>query len=134
MFGRPRISFFFFFNDTATTEIYTLSLHDALPIFRPRARSRAATGDRDYVRERVALSRPRGSRGPERRRVLDGRLGRHLLRRLNPHGGLFPEHRGDAARGNRAGGSVGARGGTPVRELRVHRRDVSERGAAGDTA
>ena len=24
---------FFFFNDTATTEIYTLSLHDALPIF-----------------------------------------------------------------------------------------------------
>src|SRR2546422_3171710 len=26
--------FFFFFNDTATTEIYTLSLHDALPIYR----------------------------------------------------------------------------------------------------
>src|SRR2546430_8877256 len=26
-------SLFFFFNDTATTEIYTLSLHDALPIF-----------------------------------------------------------------------------------------------------
>src|SRR3712207_9287323 len=25
--------YFFFFNDTATTEIYTLSLHDALPIF-----------------------------------------------------------------------------------------------------
>src|SRR2546430_7438021 len=28
---------FFFFNDTATTEIYTLSLHDALPIFAQRA-------------------------------------------------------------------------------------------------
>src|SRR3712207_2149298 len=27
------MNFFFFFNDTATTEIYTLSLHDALPIF-----------------------------------------------------------------------------------------------------
>src|SRR3712207_9339595 len=27
------ITYFFFFNDTATTEIYTLSLHDALPIF-----------------------------------------------------------------------------------------------------
>src|SRR2546427_4821609 len=27
------MSFFFFFNDTATTEIYTLSLHDALPIW-----------------------------------------------------------------------------------------------------
>src|SRR2546425_6012632 len=26
---------FFFFNDTATTEIYTLSLHDALPIYVP---------------------------------------------------------------------------------------------------
>src|SRR2546429_5059369 len=33
---------FFFFNDTATTEIYTLSLHDALPISRrsPRRRGR----------------------------------------------------------------------------------------------
>src|SRR3712207_8227130 len=29
---------FFFFNDTATTEIYTLSLHDALPIFWLRTR------------------------------------------------------------------------------------------------
>src|SRR5476651_2879540 len=29
--------FFFFFNDTATTEIYTLSLHDALPIWRIHA-------------------------------------------------------------------------------------------------
>src|SRR2546427_4466444 len=28
----PHFSLFFFFNDTATTEIYTLSLHDALPI------------------------------------------------------------------------------------------------------
>src|SRR5258705_10459765 len=28
----PHSFFFFFFNDTATTEIYTLSLHDALPI------------------------------------------------------------------------------------------------------
>src|SRR2546430_10334895 len=27
------MALFFFFNDTATTEIYTLSLHDALPIF-----------------------------------------------------------------------------------------------------
>src|SRR5256885_11477847 len=29
----PSCFFFFFFNDTATTEIYTLSLHDALPIY-----------------------------------------------------------------------------------------------------
>src|SRR5216683_5032724 len=32
------VLFFFFFNDTATTEIYTLSLHDALPIFPPPRR------------------------------------------------------------------------------------------------
>src|SRR6202045_5272485 len=30
--GCPGFFLFFFFNDTATTEIYTLSLHDALPI------------------------------------------------------------------------------------------------------
>src|SRR2546430_11195852 len=32
MFPSLPFSIFFFFNDTATTEIYTLSLHDALPI------------------------------------------------------------------------------------------------------
>src|SRR5690349_23403513 len=40
----PLYSLFFFFNDTATTEIYTLSLHDALPI----------SADRDAVGDRVA--------------------------------------------------------------------------------
>src|SRR5260370_22361348 len=38
----PASSYFFFFNDTATTEIYTLSLHDALPI---SARGRFLTRD-----------------------------------------------------------------------------------------
>src|SRR3712207_9091529 len=33
---RPDTCHFFFFNDTATTEIYTLSLHDALPIYGAR--------------------------------------------------------------------------------------------------
>src|SRR6266498_5622189 len=39
--------FFFFFNDTATTEFYTLSLHDALPIqlFRPVLPMLAGTAD-----------------------------------------------------------------------------------------
>src|SRR2546427_348343 len=36
-----RTARFFFFNDTATTEIYTLSLHDALPIYRARGRRHA---------------------------------------------------------------------------------------------
>src|SRR5260221_9184778 len=33
MTASSSVILFFFFNDTATTEIYTLSLHDALPIF-----------------------------------------------------------------------------------------------------
>src|SRR5690349_23546224 len=35
--------FLYFFNDPATTEIYTLSLHDALPISPPPSRTRFAT-------------------------------------------------------------------------------------------
>src|SRR3982751_1522223 len=38
------LSFFFFFNDTATTEIYTLSLHDALPIWPCSPRWELANG------------------------------------------------------------------------------------------
>src|SRR3972149_2704719 len=41
----PSLSFFFF-NDTATTEIYTLSLHDALPIWAPRPPLRDGSGPR----------------------------------------------------------------------------------------
>src|SRR2546430_8191562 len=41
MGGRITLSAFFFFNDTATTEIYTLSLHDALPIFEPQGQPKA---------------------------------------------------------------------------------------------
>src|ERR1035441_8764141 len=43
--------FFFFFNETATTEIYTLSLHDALPICTRRSfRSRAISPPASKVR------------------------------------------------------------------------------------
>src|SRR3712207_8373466 len=38
---------YFFFNDTATTEIYTLSLHDALPILALAAQARVVAVDRD---------------------------------------------------------------------------------------
>src|SRR5256885_12476803 len=37
--------YFFFFNDTATTEIYTLSLHDALPISMVKAFAAISQGD-----------------------------------------------------------------------------------------
>src|SRR6267154_6044391 len=46
--------FIFFFNDTATTEIYTLSLHDALPICAP-APSRSRCGWAGVTRCRPAL-------------------------------------------------------------------------------
>src|SRR5258708_35670600 len=41
----PLTSFFFFFNDTATTEIYTLSLHDALPICTRLLQTKAAAAE-----------------------------------------------------------------------------------------
>src|SRR5258707_4902688 len=62
--------FFFFFNDTATPEIYTLSLHDALPIFclpgtgggSPPLRSRGSIGRSDdrhcLLRDRYGRMRP----------------------------------------------------------------------------
>src|SRR3712207_7997123 len=43
--------FFFFFNDTATTEIYTLSLHDALPILRRRRWDRFREEDGTFSEE-----------------------------------------------------------------------------------
>src|SRR3712207_7476769 len=48
-----RVSVFFFFNDTATTEIYTLSLHDALPIFGRLAHLDRAVGVADADPARV---------------------------------------------------------------------------------
>src|SRR2546430_4968001 len=54
------LSFFFFFNDTATTEIYTLSLHDALPIsdvISYRVYRAAARGALEKVDERPAGER-----------------------------------------------------------------------------
>src|SRR3712207_9101417 len=52
---------FFFFNDTATTEIYTLSLHDALPIFAGSAAGGAlgSVGASDpYVHRSVEEAQP----------------------------------------------------------------------------
>src|SRR3712207_8408244 len=53
---------FFFFNDTATTEIYTLSLHDALPIF-----SASST--------ETVTSAASGRRAPRQRRGRNGLIG-----------------------------------------------------------
>src|SRR5258707_9350853 len=45
--------FFFFFNDTATTEIYTLSLHDALPISQATQRCWCAAYSNRRTQERL---------------------------------------------------------------------------------
>src|ERR1043165_7038203 len=47
----------FFFNDTATTEIYTLSLHDALPIFFVVERRQHQAGRRVRLRAQFAAER-----------------------------------------------------------------------------
>src|SRR3712207_7560639 len=54
---------FFFFNDTATTEIYTLSLHDALPISRPRAAAAPAL----LIRSIMSRKNRRSTRRSRRR-------------------------------------------------------------------
>src|SRR6266498_5487544 len=46
--------FFFFFNDTATTEIYTLSLHDALPSSLPSWTSTSTTSGSNFCARRRA--------------------------------------------------------------------------------
>src|SRR3712207_8701190 len=65
------LSYYFFFNDTATTEIYTLSLHDALPISGGGAGGGGGTG------ARCARARPRADAGrphrPGGRRLAAGR-------------------------------------------------------------
>src|SRR3989454_2859759 len=110
---------FFFFNDTATTEIYTLSLHDALPIYLLLERDQVVLGALGLARElgelggeAVCLRREGVAAADERERggvvvVLDrdvelaahavelGRLARELLGELAPHvedaGGRVPE-------------------------------------------
>src|SRR3712207_9252562 len=68
----------FFFNDTATTEIYTLSLHDALPISADAGEGRAvlARGRRRGARRRSALP-DRAARRPARHRPDLGRSEEH---------------------------------------------------------
>src|SRR5689334_25170300 len=61
--SRPHVFYilsvlFFFFNATATTEIYTLSLHDALPISPARPRGRHPRVDAAHVLRREGRAAP----------------------------------------------------------------------------
>src|SRR6266480_1701241 len=79
--GLPLLCFFifvFFFNDPATTEIYTLSLHDALPI-----RIREDRGV-DVDHDLIALAGCAGIEPMMKRRLRDERQG---VRTLLLHGG-----------------------------------------------
>src|SRR2546422_8203534 len=68
---------FFFFNDTATTEIYTLSLHDALPIYQRRqTESRLGQRQERHRGRRV----PAAQRSEEHTSELQSRL--HLVCRV----------------------------------------------------
>src|SRR3712207_8332932 len=71
------MTFFFFFNDTATTEIYTLSLHDALPIFHLR------WGVRQSRQGHRAPDRPQGRR-LRRLDPVQGQQGHRLAVRARP--------------------------------------------------
>src|SRR2546422_2368225 len=77
------LAFFFFFNDTATTEIYTLSLHDALPICLREVDEVAARLDRAHAGQALCAARhlhaPR-LRSEEHTSELQSRL--HLVCRL----------------------------------------------------
>src|SRR2546430_3205428 len=66
---------FFFFNDTATTEIYTLSLHDALPIWiAPRVSVRVREERCSALRGiGLAPANSLSHRGPKERKVRKGR-------------------------------------------------------------
>src|SRR5256885_9859638 len=79
-----RVSYYiFFFNDTATTEIYTLSLHDALPISRHSTAGRGrAHGGPARPRPRPGAVRARrlwAAGGPHRRRPTPWRRERGWL-------------------------------------------------------
>src|SRR2546429_9758733 len=75
------IPFFFFFNDTATTEIYTLSLHDALPICQSIYGWRGVEHPRGVAEAGGQLQhRSRTRRSEEHTSELQSRL--HLVCRL----------------------------------------------------
>src|SRR5256885_5327536 len=70
-------SLFFFFNDTATTEIYTLSLHDALPIYE------VFFLDQHVVHERVLFERLESDRLGKQQRLRRRRAQDRKSTRLN---------------------------------------------------
>src|SRR2546426_6046946 len=113
-------SIVFFFNDTATTEIYTLSLHDALPILRvPGAAVRRAHA----IPDKLPLSDGAGDVVRHHHR----RAGRGLLRHLRLEPAVVGGPDGHSDRHlhhdwRRAGGDLGGRKADGAHRLRADRR------------
>src|SRR5258708_25937554 len=84
---RQQLFAFFFFNDTATTEIYTLSLHDALPILDPRPVQHAQLEKlRPFGQLAVAARRlPRSEEHTSELQSPDHLVCRLLLEKKKPH-------------------------------------------------
>src|SRR5689334_25353209 len=80
---------FFFFNDTATTEIYTLSLHDALPIWSTDSRNPDAM-------KPVGSAQPRRTQRSQYIRQQGGRppVGLGAIRRYEPQARFMNSHAG----------------------------------------
>src|SRR3712207_7131757 len=78
--------YFFFFNDTATTEIYTLSLHDALPIcsrLRSRRRSSTSGASSPYARPTASCASSASDFGLNSKKDSDVRTRDRKSTRLN---------------------------------------------------
>src|SRR3989449_7796535 len=118
------LSTFFFFNDTATTEIYTLSLHDALPICPPRRHTPCETrlGARGHtctIGRALLLSRRRD-------------VTRNALHHPGGPARRASRHGGDSRPARRGGGRVGPRlrphpDPSPARSPRGARRRLARR-------
>src|SRR3989442_9955321 len=99
-----QIFFLFFFNDTATTEIYTLSLHDALPIFksmRGEELDEAFAGFSGVYGDRHKLRRTLQKRSEEHTSELQSRP--HLVCRLLLEKKKIKPEVDDASGGKRSG-------------------------------
>src|SRR5260221_9283972 len=81
----PLLPFFFFFNDTATTEIYTLSLHDALPICRVEDRELALLRHLERAAVVTKLQRAHAWLGEPALLAPDGRGDRKSTRLNSSH-------------------------------------------------
>src|SRR3712207_7178443 len=82
--------YFFFFNDTATTEIYTLSLHDALPIW--LARKAKANAERRaqlerFIEKNRAKAR-KSSQAKSKQKLLDRMEDRKSTRLNSSHANI----------------------------------------------